>query len=300
MDSKKITHALILIIIFIVLTFAWLNFPVFFQWLITEKLNIEPKSYGENFGAVGDTYGSLNTFISSIALCAVAYSTWLQVTSLKESREVNKLQLNLAQKNHVEQLNESRNAIFANQFYSLLNYKREKFNSIVLECRYPINQTGEKKASGLVVMQILTTDFVTRLDEDPNFYENLNQLEIRSQFFEIGRQLFNDPISPVISYFFIYKNLIGLIRDSEIPDKDKNFYLDVLCNSMFQEEQMVLFWIGPAFPDLNRSIENSYIFNQIWYDNNLKSYGLKFHKINNFRINSWIEAFQDSQQETPT
>ncbi|MDC4909064.1 hypothetical protein NQ998_18745, partial [Acinetobacter baumannii] len=67
----------------------------------------------------------------------------------------------------------------------------------------------------------------------------------------------------------------------------------------FQEEQMVLFWIGPAFPDLNRSIENSYIFNQIWYDKNLKNYGLKFHKINNFRINSWIEAFQDSQKENP-
>ncbi|MDC4894477.1 hypothetical protein NQ997_18635 [Acinetobacter baumannii] len=298
MENKNY-HWLILLAILFTVVAAWLSFPIFFEWLITKHFHINPEDYGKKFGAVGDTYGSLNTLISSIALCAVAYSTWLQVTSLKETREVNKLQIDLAEKNHLEQLNESRNAIFANQFYSLLNYKREKFNSIVLECRYPINQIGEKKANGLVVMQILTTDFVTRLDEDPNFYENLNQLEIRTQFFEIGRQLFNDPISPVISYFFIYKNLISLIRDSEISDKDKSFYLDVLCNSMFQEEQMVLFWIGPAFPDLNRSIENSYIFNQIWYDKNLKNYGLKFHKINNFRINSWIEAFQDSQKENP-
>ncbi|MDC4909060.1 hypothetical protein NQ998_18725, partial [Acinetobacter baumannii] len=220
MENKNY-HWLILLAILFTVVAAWLSFPIFFEWLITKHFHINPEDYGKKFGAVGDTYGSLNTLISSIALCAVAYSTWLQVTSLKETREVNKLQIDLAEKNHLEQLNESRNAIFANQFYSLLNYKREKFNSIVLECRYPINQIGEKKANGLVVMQILTTDFVTRLDEDPNFYENLNQLEIRTQFFEIGRQLFNDPISPVISYFFIYKNLISLIRDSEISDKDK-------------------------------------------------------------------------------
>ncbi|WP_269515664.1 hypothetical protein [Acinetobacter baumannii] len=274
----------------------WIAFPFIFKLLI-EAYKF-PKDFTD-FGPFGDIYGSLNTLISSIALCAVAYSTYLQITSLNETRVTNKEQLKLAEKSHQEQLNESRNAIFANQFYSLLNYKREKFNSIVLECRNNEYQKEIKKASGLTVMQILTTDFVARLSSNPLFFENLSESEIRDHFFEVGRHLFTDSISPVVSYFFIYKNLINLINESEISAKDKAHFLDVLCNSMFQEEQMVLFWIAPVFPDIKRFIENSYIFNQIWYDESLKNYGLRFHKIKTFRISGWVELFKKNESENP-
>lgn len=293
---SKLKYVLLILFIFLI----WVYFPFIFMNLMKWMgwLGTDLKGYGE-FGAIGDIYGSLNTFISSIALCAVAYSTWLQVTSLKETRETNLKQLKFAEDSHNEQLNESRNAIFANQFYSLLNYKREKFNSIVLECRSNEYQKEIKKASGLTVMQILTTDFVARLSSNPLFFENLSESEIRDHFFEVGRHLFTSSISPVVSYFFIYKNLINLINESEISAKDKAHFLDVLCNSMFQEEQMVLFWIAPVFPDIKRFIENSYILNQIWYDDTLKNYGLKFHKIKTFRISGWVELFKKNESENP-
>ena len=291
---SKLKYVLLILFIFLI----WVYFPFIFMNLMKWMgwLGTDLKGYGE-FGAIGDIYGSLNTFISSIALCAVAYSTWLQVTSLKETRETNLKQLKFAEDSHNEQLNESRNAIFANQFYSLLNYKREKFNSIVLECRSNEYQKEIKKASGLTVMQILTTDFVARLSSNPLFFENHSESEIRDHFFEVGRHLFTSSISPVVSYFFIYKSLISLINESEISAKDKAHFLDVLCNSMFQEEQMVLFWIAPVFPDIKRFIENSYILNQIWYDESLKSYGLKFHKIKTFRISGWVELFKKNESE---
>lgn len=268
----------------------WIAFPFIFKTLLS--FYSFPEKFNE-FGAFGDIYGSLNTLISSIALCAVAFSTWLQVTSLKETRKANKDQFILAREAHDEQIKESRNAIFANQFYSLLNYKREKFNSIVLECKFPIRSNGDQSVGALTILQILTTEFVKRLDSDPKYYDNHSELHIQKEFLKIGESLFNGPISPIISYFFIYKNLITLIAESYLDAKDRAIYFDIMCNSMFQEEQMVLFWISPVFPDLKRSIDNSRIFNQIWYDENLKNYGLKFHVPGSFRIQKWIEAFNN-------
>jgi hypothetical protein len=37
-------------------------------------------------GPLGDIYGSLNTIVSSIALCAIAFTTYLQVISLKQEK----------------------------------------------------------------------------------------------------------------------------------------------------------------------------------------------------------------------
>lgn len=82
----------------------WIAFPFIFKLLI-EAYKF-PKDFTD-FGPFGDIYGSLNTLISSIALCAVAYSTYLQITSLNETRVTNKEQLKLAEKSHQEQLNES-------------------------------------------------------------------------------------------------------------------------------------------------------------------------------------------------
>jgi hypothetical protein len=107
----------------------WIAFPFLFKTLLS--FYSFPEKFNE-FGAFGDIYGSLNTLISSIALCAVAYSTWLQVTSLKESRRANEKQLSLARDSHIEQIKESKNAIFTSKFYGLLNLKNERFHQLCI------------------------------------------------------------------------------------------------------------------------------------------------------------------------
>lgn len=290
-NFKNLPWGWILLGITLWFLFPWI-YSVLFDFIIRN-----PESYGSRFGAVGDIYGSLNAFVSSAALCAVAYSTWLQVTSLKETREANKTQLQWSEDAHKEQIKESQSAIFANKFYSLLNYKREKFNSISLECKYPVFDNGHRVINALTVMQLLTTEFVTNLDHNPHYYDNYNGNDIAREFMEKSKKLFNGPISPIISHFYIYKNLIALIQNSSLDSSDQAYYLDVMCNSMFQEEQMVLFWITPGFNDLKRSIDNSRIFNQIWYDESLKFYGLKFHQKDSFRIVKWRETFEDLVQK---
>lgn len=266
----------------------WIVFPLIFKVLIDAyKL---PDDF-KDLGPFGDIYGSLNTLISSIALCAVAYSTWLQVTSLKETRETNLKQLKLAEDSHNEQLNESRNAIFANQFYSLLNYKLEKYKSLEFECNDSRFTHEGKKVNGLGVLQTLTSYFTNEIEKDPKNFLEKSESDLRHHFMTITLIFFQEPISPLLSYFYIYKNLLNLIKNSKLNDQDKAVYLDILCNSMFLEEQMVLFWISPFYPDLKISIENSHLFNQILYDDSLKEYALKFHKKHTFRTKDWLEIF---------
>lgn len=283
-----------------VVAFAFLYFPLFFKYIALEVWDIPVTIYKDgtveivalaDLGPIGDIFGSLNSFISSIALCAVAFSTWLQVTSLKETRRSNREQFLLTKEAHDEQIKESKNAIFTNQFFSILNYKREKFNSIYLNFSAQSNENGNNKADALIVMQILTTAFTQKLRSNKNYHEDTVE-NIRNDFLNTNEEFFSSSINPIISYFYMYKNLIKLIDNSGLEPQEKAIYIDIVSNSMFQEEQMLLFWIAPLFPDLKRSIDGSKIFNQIWYEDSFKSYGLKFHVADSFRIKNWISAFK--------
>jgi len=289
---SKLKYVLIILFIFLV----WVYFPFIFMNLMNWMgwLGTDLKGYGE-FGAIGDIYGSLNTFISSIALCAVAYSTWLQVTSLKETREINAKQLKLAQHSHEEQVKESRNAIFANQFYSLLNYKKDKFNSLEFEKRKPSNE----KLKALAAIQTLNHMFNLYLDVDPAYYDKYEVEQIHQEFMEACENLFFESISPLISYFYLYKNLINLINKSDLNPKEKALYIDILSNSMFQEEQLFIFWISAFLPDLKSSFDNSLLLNQLVYQEKYKNYGLRFHHKRTFRTKSWYQAFEEHEKQNP-
>ncbi|MDC4542035.1 hypothetical protein NQ781_18430, partial [Acinetobacter baumannii] len=98
--------------------FVLLTYPYFFNWWAINFWGVPQEELSDltKLGPLGDIYGSLNTLISSIALSAVAFSAYLQVTSLKETRIANKEQFVLAEKSHQEQLNESKHAVFSNTF----------------------------------------------------------------------------------------------------------------------------------------------------------------------------------------
>ena len=101
--------------------FVLLTYPIFFNWWAVNFRNVPENELTDftKLGPLGDIYGSLNTIVSSIALCAIAFTTYLQVISLKETRKIT-----------TEQMDESRNAIFATKFYALLNYKDEKLKTL--------------------------------------------------------------------------------------------------------------------------------------------------------------------------
>ncbi|BFM83510.1 hypothetical protein JUNP543_1844 [Acinetobacter baumannii] len=289
----------------------WIAFPFIF------KLLIEAYRFPDdftNFGPFGDIYGSLNTLISSIALCAVAYSTWLQVTSLKETRKTNIKQLKLAEDSHNEQLNESRNAIFVSQFYSLLNYKKDKLNSIELNFKTDeliakeeeIDPNAERakpnknikliKLNGLSVIQKLVEEFNDFSNYHPLELSKFSIPELLSNFYTVSEGKFDDPISPIISYLYIYKDLIELITRANISIEDKEHFKSILRNSMFQEEQILLFWVSPIFVNLRFFLKGSELFNQFGLSLGYKNYALQHHEKSHFHLKEWKD-FYDNQKK---
>ncbi|OCY53094.1 hypothetical protein [Acinetobacter pittii] len=284
-NFRKLPWAWILLGVTLWFLFPWI-FSVFFNLIIKN-----PKEYGESFGAVGDIYGSLNALISSIALCAVAYSTYLQVTSLRETRKVNSKQLALAQQAHDEQVKESRNAIFANKFYSLLNFKKDKLNSLSLTKR---TKGGEGfpqfiQVSGLETIDDLALEFHTTLEKDPIFFNHCDEYDLIDEFHRLTFGLGYSTLSQLMSYFHIYIDLCNLIRSADINEDDKNFYKSVLSNSMYQHEQILLFWIAPLVGELN--LKDTEIFTMFGYLEYFAPYAEKFHQGSHFKYEEWKEEF---------
>ncbi|HIC8322433.1 hypothetical protein [Acinetobacter baumannii] len=280
--DKKNFHWLILFVILFAVIAAWLSFPVFFEWLITKQFHIDPEKYGQKFGAVGDTYGSLNTLISSIALCAVAYSTWLQVTSLKETRESNNRQLELAKQSHDEQVKESQNAIFTAKFYGLLNLKNEKFHHL------GIFINGEHKTAYDLFGE-LALAFVDLLEGEWQDVEKLDKSMVKKGYLDtIGK--YEKTFAQIFSYFLIYGDILTLIKNSEQTEEDKKFFKTVLSNSMAGQEQMVIVWLGTCYHEINAFLKDSELIGQ-FYGEQYIPFVRKFHHESHFSPQIWKRVF---------
>ncbi|MDX7903896.1 hypothetical protein SJZ78_12470 [Acinetobacter baumannii] len=271
----------------------WIVFPLIFKVLIDSyKL---PDNF-KDLGPFGDIYGSLNTLISSIALCAVAYSTWLQVTSLKETRETNIKQLKLAEDSHKEQLNESKHAIFSNTFDTLLNHKQDRYNGLKIRNKDDnVDYHSEEifVEIALRFMWLLENEFIPK---------NYSPSEIGSKFDEYMRILGGKSrgFAEIRNYFTIYGDLLELIKRSELDENSKIFYRNIVSNSMSIHEQFTLLWVSVNSKVCSDIVNNSGIFNH-FYNDDLMPFLTKFFDKSCFShpevISNW-HKYKNSQNLT--
>lgn len=246
---------------------VWIGFPFIFKTLLS--FYAFPEDFNE-FGAFGDIYGSLNTLISSIALCAVAFSTWLQVTSLKENRQVNIKQISLAQEAHDAQIRESRYAVFVSMFNALMALKQAKLESLVIK-----NST--EKFVGFEIFNFLADAFtdsfynkfenIDELNENKvkdHFYRTLTRLNEGKKFYDLG------------SFFLIYENLLRLIQDSNLDAEEKEYFRAAVRNSMSGAEQLTLFWMGAYSIHFKSFLKDSQLFSQ-FYGDKMMPFAIKFY-----------------------
>ncbi|KHO15228.1 hypothetical protein NT90_11410 [Acinetobacter baumannii] len=259
----------------------WIAFPLIFKTLIDAyKL---PEDF-KDFGPFGDIYGSLNTLISSIALCAVAYSTWLQITSLKETRESTIKQQNLTQAIHDEQIKESRNAIFTNRFYSLLSYKEEILKSLCVTYEGKAYQGREIfDLYFYYIDKLFSNEWKGRI----YFHKNVLLSEIYKcdKLVNDGKE-FND----WYVYFLQTVNIINLIKNSNIDKGEKEFFYNILRSSMSMHEQITLFWVAPVTPQVYEFLRETSIFN-LFFNKNLIPFGKQFYDETFFNNKSWGDVF---------
>lgn len=347
--QKRILWGLGILFIFIV----WITFPLIFkEWIFT--LLVKPPFTPEAFatlGPIGDIFGGLTAFFTSLTLIIVLYSAYLQRQANKDAREamaqqlqqaeeatalqlnearialelqlnqarqaaadqiahatmLHELQLAQAQQANAEQLEvtkasykgqieESRYAIFSNMFYSLLNYKHNLFTSIEMN---QIIKTGTEnrrieKRNSVQIIRIMSHYFYTTLKKEPPVeYANFTIDELRDNFYRFGQSTFEDSINTLISYFLIYVNILNLIKKSKISEEDKLFFKSILRNSMYQDEQFILFWIAPMFDQMKQILEFSEIFTQFGYEEALKEYALKHYNESFFALQQWKIIFKE-------
>ncbi|MGU3312863.1 hypothetical protein [Acinetobacter sp. M5A5_2a] len=297
----------------------WITFPLIFkEWVFT--LLVKPPFTPEAFatlGPIGDIFGGLTAFFTSATLIIVMYSAYLQkeankdareamAEQLKQAREANDEQLKqakeatylqlqqakssmdeqltLAKLTNEAQIKESRSSIFSNLFYGLLNLKFNKLQELSI-------YHSEKVWKGDIIFILLSGELNRLIQNEWIDIEQVDRRQVREKFENFLNKSRGHCSDTVFSYFTIYISLIGLILKSELDDKDKNFYFQVLSNSMTLHEQMILFWISPTVFNFNKDLPKTGIFNQ-FYDEKLVPFALKFHKKSSFRESNWVSEFE--------
>jgi hypothetical protein len=263
----------------------WFLFP----WIYSILFNLiikNPEYYGDKFGAVGDIYGSLNTFISSMALCAVAYSTILQIKELRLSRQTYK-----------DQLSETKFSNFSNLFYSLLNHKQTKYNNLKIS-----SEGGEFDSIRIFagvssrLLRLLSVDWKTIESVD----ENVTKVEFHRFLKSLTKK--SSTIHELNSYFLIYGDLLDLIKRSELKPEDEKFFKQIVINSMTVTEQVTLFWMASFVEKYKIFLEDSGIFSQFYHEN-MMQFSKKFYDETYFSnstvLAEWNNNFNQQEEETP-
>ncbi len=309
----------IFIVLGLVTFLIWFFFPLLFKiWVfnILVKPPFTTANYSE-LGPIGDIFGGLTAVFTSATLIIVIYSAYLQrqankdareamaeqlkqakeasAEQLKQAKESTKQQLDLAEITRDAQIKESQNAIFATKFYSLLNFKKDKLNSFTLQ-RIIIDKTygpKEIQENPMEAIDVISLGFYQISKRDNKRFLNLTDIQLQSEFQQIARENGYKSVSILIAYFYLYTSLCELIANSEISHNDKEFYKNVLSNSMSQGEQILLFWLVPMFLSIN--ISGSEIFTMFGYSDAFEPFALKFHKKDHFRNDEWKNIFLDNK-----
>lgn len=260
----------------------WITFPFIFKTLLS--FYTFPENFNE-FGAFGDIYGSLNTLISSIALCAVAFSTWLQVTSLRETRKSNESQLLLAQEAHDAQIRESRYAVFVSMFNGLMALKQTKLESLNIK-------NPEYNYIGFEIFNFLADSFSKSFDNKFNNVYALSENDVKNHFFRVLKELNGDQkFYDLGSFFLLYENLLNLIYESDLDMKEKEYFKAAVRNSMSGAEQLTLFWMGAYSPKFKLFLKESQIFSQ-FYSDKMMPFAIRFHDKSSFSHPSILKNWE--------
>ncbi|MFL9490118.1 hypothetical protein [Acinetobacter baumannii] len=273
--SQKFVFVLVMIILLI---FIWGLFPLFFKWLMigigTNKTNLE------DFGALGDIYGSLNTLFTSATLLIVIYSAYLQRQAnndvrgamaeqleqareateeqLKQARESITQQLNLAESTHKAQIKETIYSNFLNTYNSLMNYKLAKYNTIQVFIDGRVWHSEE-------IFKEIALSF---LGEQQIFELQLTGREIGDLYNQTLDKIagIDKGLNEINSYFLLYESIYELIKNSDISEEEKKFFRKTTSNTMSNHEQLTLLWASVDILDCHELVKDTSIFSHFYSD----------------------------------
>ncbi|HAV5427154.1 MULTISPECIES: hypothetical protein [Acinetobacter] len=302
--KKRLLWGLGILFIFIV----WITFPLIFKtWVFTliVKPPFTPLEFA-SLGPIGDIFGGLTAFFTSLTLIIVLYSAYLQrqankdareamseqlkqakeasAEQLKQAKESTRQQLELARDTHSSQIKETQYSIFSNIFYSLLNQKHERSRVIFFE-------KDEQKIDLYQMFEYVNAKIFSLVDNQWKDVSDITISDLKKEFdlLLVEKNKFSQ--SPnIYTYFLIYIDLFNLIRDSDLEENDKTFFKTVITNSMTIGEQLTFLWISAFTPILLDELKDTQVFDYFYHEN-LRSFVFKFHKKSHFRHAGFTEGW---------
>lgn len=237
-----------------------------------------------DLGPLGDIYGSLNTLFTSITLGIVAYTAGLQRKANMHTFNSNQMQIN-----------ETKYSNFSNLFYSLLNHKQSKYNNLKIS-----NETTEFNAirlfSGISsrLLRLLRTEW----SDSKILDSKVVKAEHHKLLISLTKK--SSTAHELNSYFLIYGDLFNLINRSELDNNDKEFFKEIVRNSMTVTEQVTLFWMGAYNNRYKVFLKDSGIFNQ-FYHVNMFTFAKKFYDETYFSHPKILENWDNQlENQNPT
>lgn len=265
--SRFIKYLTIIIVIFLIII-TILNFQYIGILFIDEIYGKYPTL--NKLSAFGDSFGSINTFISSFALIGVIWSVIMQKKELQLQREeLRKTTEELhSQKEEFEQQNKTaRYQRFDNTFFQLLNNQREKIQDLHISFTnlHEVFVSEDEKYDGRNVFKNI---LFHRLPNN-RLSTNLISLVNAKQAWEGYYSYYYASISTL--YFKGLLHLLEYISSSSIIDEsDKEFYANIVRTSLSKNELITLFLHAQIY-DVDRFKHAIYRFS---FFQDIKSYNI--------------------------
>lgn len=265
--SRFIKYLTIIIVIFLIII-TILNFQYIGILFIDEIYGKYPTL--NKLSAFGDSFGSINTFISSFALIGVIWSVIMQKKELQLQREeLRKTTEELhSQKEEFEQQNKTaRYQRFDNTFFQLLNNQREKIQDLHISFTnlHEVFVSEDEKYDGRDVFKNI---LFHRLPNN-RLSTNLISLVNAKQAWEGYYSYYYASISTL--YFKGLLHLLEYISSSSITDEsDKEFYANIVRTSLSKNELITLFLHAQIY-DVDRFKHVIYRFS---FFQDIKSYNI--------------------------
>lgn len=280
----------------------WVTFPLIFkEWVfsILVKPPFTPEAFA-TLGPIGDIFGGLTAFFTSLTLIIVMYSAYLQREANIDARKAMAKQLKQAEKAAEDQLNQAKKAT-EEQLVQVREATEEQLRQARESTKQQLdlaqathdaqlketiysnflntyNSLMNYKLSKYNALEVIVSGRVWRAEEifkEISFHflgcKNIFNLSLNQK--QIG-DLYNETLikiagrdkglAEINSYFLIYESLFNLIERSKISDDEKFFFRRSISNTMSTHEQLTLLWAGVNSLFCSELIKNTGIFNQFY------------------------------------
>jgi len=188
----------------------------------------------EKAGQLGDTFGVITSFFSTLTFAGLIYSIFVQRKEMVEQNQINAAQL----KTNILIQDSTAIQRFETTFFRMVE-RLEKARE-----RVEINDDLEYKFTGDAAFKIIlknVNDFFY-VDKKPVSYTSQNHAEI-ARLYKKGNQSF----TKINHYYKEFENILILIVDSNLPLIVRRFYVRVLQTYLTSEEELVLLYYYVAF-----------------------------------------------------